>query len=75
MNRDELRINNIEGALLHCETQDLYETLEDAVDLKRLIRGEESKEFIAGALYTLDTLFNIILSPECYFDNDDDEPD
>lgn len=73
MNIENQRINNIEGALMHCETQDLYEALEEAIDFKRMIKGDESKEFIAGALYTLDTLYNIIVCPEEYFP--DDEPD
>lgn len=72
MNNKKQTINNTEGALLHCGTQELYDVLEEALDLKHLIRGDDSKDFIAGVVHTLDTLLGILINPEIYFNNEPD---
>lgn len=72
MNKDCERIENIDGALLQCGTQELYDVLEENIEIKNLVRQGKDIEFVAGALYALDVLYNIITSPEEYFH---DEPD
>lgn len=72
MDKDCERIENIDGALLQCGTQELYDTLEENIEIKNLVRQGKDIEFVAGALYTLDVLYNIITNPEEYFH---DEPD
>lgn len=60
------------GKLLYCYTEDLVVLLNKLVSIHDMIRKSDPPEFIAGALYTLDKLNDIINNPDNFINNEPD---